>query len=66
MKSAVWLEAIPLTPILNLLRDPVLSRVFAQSMKMEQLSLVIELMLAIQQFGGYVGSRSYHTDWLIG
>jgi hypothetical protein len=67
MKSAVWLEAIPLDPILNLLRDPVLSRVFAQSMKIEQLSLAIELMLAIQQFGGCVWKQELPhrlVDWL--
>ena len=54
MKVSVWREAIPLEPILSLLRDPIRSRVFVQSMKREQLSMFIELLLSIQQCGGDV------------
>lgn len=45
---------MPLDPMLSLLRDPIRSRVFVQSMKREQLSMAIELLLSIQQHGGDV------------
>lgn len=54
MKVCVWRDAMPLDPILSLLRDPIRSRVFVQSMKREQLSMAIELLLSIQQCGGDV------------
>jgi hypothetical protein len=54
MKVSVWRDAMPLDPMLSLLRDPIRSRVFVQSMKREQLSMAIELLLSIQQCGGDV------------
>ncbi len=67
MKAAVWRQAIPLDPILALLRDPTRSRLFVQSMKLDQLSMAIELMLSIQQFGGETWKRELShrlVDWL--
>lgn len=52
MKVSVWRKAIALDPILSLLRDSKRSRVFVQSMKREQLSIAIDLLLSIQQYGG--------------
>jgi tetratricopeptide (TPR) repeat protein len=54
LKVSVWRDAMPLDPMLSLLRDPIRSRVFVQSMKREQLSMAIELLLSIQQHGGDV------------
>ena len=51
MKAAVWRHSISLEPILALLRDPIRSKVFVQSMKLEQLSMAIELVLSIQHYG---------------
>ena len=52
MKVSVWRKAIALDPILSVLRDSKRSRVFVQSMKREQLSIAIDLLLSIQQYGG--------------
>jgi hypothetical protein len=54
LKVSVWRDATPLEPILSLLRDPMRSRVFVRSMKRDQLSMAIELLLSMQQSGGDV------------
>ena len=52
MKAAVWRQTIPLNPILGILRNPIRCKKLIQSMKQDQLSIAIELLLSIQQFGG--------------
>jgi DNA-binding MarR family transcriptional regulator/tetratricopeptide (TPR) repeat protein len=54
LKVSVWRDATPLEPILSLLRDPMRSRVLVRSMKRDQLSMAIELLLSMQQSGGDV------------
>ena len=67
MKAAVWRHSISLEPILALLRDPIRSKVFVQSMKLEQLSMAIELVLSIQHYGGVTWKYELSNrlvDWL--
>ncbi len=67
MKTAVWRQAIPLDPVLSLLRNSVRGEAFVRSMKLDQLSMAIELMLSIQQFGGETWKHELPhrlVDWL--
>jgi len=67
MKAAVWRQAIHLNPLLGVLRSPNRSKVLVQSMKIDQLSMTMELFLSIQQFGGEVWQQELPhrlVDWL--
>jgi len=67
MKAAVCRRSISLEPILALLRDPIRSKVFVQSMNLEQLSMAIEIVLSIQHYGGVTWKYELShrlVDWL--
>ncbi|MBL8873833.1 MAG: tetratricopeptide repeat protein [Planctomycetaceae bacterium] len=67
MKAAVWRKSMPLTPVLDLLRNQSNAMRLLKSIKVEELSSVIELMLSIQQYGGVVWKYELPhrmVDWL--
>ena len=60
-------KELPLNTILGLLRNPARCSTFVRSLKLEQLSSAIELMLSIHQFGGDVWKHELPhrlVEWL--